>query len=303
MEGMMLQFMLVFGVVSLSLFVTMRFVTKRLWRPFEDTLRKTESFNVSDTRLLGFMPTDVLEFHRLNESLAEMMTRSRDAFRIQKEFTENASHELQTPLAVARGKLDLLMQENLTEAQLHIVSDLYRINARLEHLNRELLLLAKIDNAQYDKYDEIRMAGFVGGLLPSYNMLSVDRKVMMSALPEGMTWGVKANSALLESLLNNLVVNAIRHSTYGDVVIDVSSPGMIAVSNVSDDGPLDNRELFARFRSDSGKSGGNGLGLAIVKAICDFHGWSVEYSFSAGRHVFTVKTKNHRSPCYSAGEL
>lgn len=84
------------------------------------------------------------------------MHKSLDSYRVQKEFTENASHELQTPLAIFQSKLDLLLQQQeLTESQAEIIQDLYQMTSRISRLNRNLLLLAKIDNAQFAKSENI----------------------------------------------------------------------------------------------------------------------------------------------------
>lgn len=288
MEGVMLQFMLIFAVVSIALFVTMRFVTKRIWQPFEDTLRKTEKFNVSQDEIPAFTSTDVLEFNRLNTSLRGMMERSRETYRIQKEFTENASHELQTPLAVTRSKLDLLMQEELTRQQLSLISDLYSLNTRMEHLNRNLLLLAKIENSQYDVCERIDLPEFITRLLPSYNLLKGGSRVLFT--DSGAGAAVTANSILLECMLNNLVVNALRHAPDGDVMITLAAEGAIEVSNAGNGTPLNADEIFRRFHSGSTAHTGTGLGLAIVKAICDFHKWGINYSFRDNRHIFRVGT-------------
>lgn len=170
-EGMMIQFVLTFVIVSLSLYVTMRFVTRKLWFPFDDTLHKAESFNVAQGEMPAFLPTDVSEFNRLNNTLGMMMARSRETYRIQKEFTENASHELQTPLAVTRSKLDLLMQEELDEHTLSVIADLYSLNTRMGHLNRNLLLLAKIDNGQYSEFVSVNLKQFITDKLTVYQTL------------------------------------------------------------------------------------------------------------------------------------
>lgn len=121
----------------------MRFITHRLWLPFDDTLQKTEQFNLAQSAVPQFQKTEIKEFARLNNSLAKLMQKDKEIYRIQKEFTENASHELQTPISIIRSKLDLLMQEELDERSMSLVSDLYDLNTRMEHLNRNLLLLAK----------------------------------------------------------------------------------------------------------------------------------------------------------------
>lgn len=285
-EGMMLQFLLIFVVLSIALIVTMRIVTKRIWYPFEDTLRKTEDFNVSKGSLPVFKDTDILEFHRLNVSLADMMRRSRETYRIQKEFTENASHELQTPLAVMRSKLDILMQEELSVRQMELISDIYNLNSRMGHLNKSLLLLAKIENTQYDICESISVEDFIKHLIPSYNLLKDGCNVIY--IPHSsVSTVVKANSVLFESLLNNLVINAIRHTEGGGVQIIVDGRSL-TVKNPASDGALDGSEMFIRFRSGDSAHSGAGIGLSIVKAICDLHAWSVRYDYSDGSHSFTV---------------
>lgn len=290
MTGVMIQFVLTFGIISVAMFITVRFITGRLWLPFDDTLRKAEKFNLAQSGIPEFIVTDIVEFCRLNDSLSQLMRKSKEIYRIQKEFTENASHELQTPLAVTRTKLDLLLQENLSQEQMRLVSELYRLNTRMGHLNRNLLLLAKIENSQYHEFEKISPADFMCDLLPSYNMLKGNCRVTVSS-DENRPWKLRANPILLESMLNNLVVNAIRHTAKGEITVDVTQPGIVTVSNPAENGPLDADSLFKRFRTGSPLSAGNGLGLAIVKAICDFHGWRVDYACLHNTHYFTVRTE------------
>lgn len=293
MAGMMLQFLLIFLVVSLSLFITMRFITRRLWLPFDDTLRKAERFNIAQDTLPRFQPTDIREFERLNRSLDSLMRKDREMFRIQKEFTENASHELQTPIAIIRSKLDMLMQENLTERQMQLVADMYGLTMRMGHLNRNLLILAKIDNAQYTAAEKVDAGAMLSESLPLYGVLRKDTPLHVDDRRGGGDRTVRANSVLLECLLKNLIVNAIRNSPAGSAVNIILEDDSLTVCNVSEDGrPLDAATLFRRFRSGDMKKKGNGLGLAIVKSVCDFHGWTVSYGFDDGCHCFTVRFLN-----------
>ncbi len=289
MAGVMLQFILIFAVLSMAMYVTVRFITRRLWLPFDDTLAKTESFKLTQKDVPVFRKTDITEFNRLNDSLRSLISKNLDIYRIQKEFTENASHELQTPLAVTRSKLDLLLQENLSERQYELVSELYDLNTRMGHLNRNLLLLAKIENEQYVSTEAIAIRSFVENLIPSYNLLKAGCRVMLDDGKEE-EWIVNANPILLECLLNNLVVNAIRHTDKGTVEVRLCGKGKIAVINPGDS-PLDAESVFQRFKSGDSNKNGSGLGLAIVKAICEFHGWKVTYSHVQGHHEFTVTVK------------
>lgn len=289
MAGMMLQFLLIFLVVSLSLFITMRFITRRLWLPFDDTLRKAEQFNLAQDTLPQFAPSNIHEFIRLNRSLDSMMRRNRETFRIQKEFTENASHELQTPLAVIRSKLDLLMQEDLTEQQMCLVSDLYELTMHMGHLNRNLLLLAKIENAQYTATEEVDIMALLSDSRPLYDALQGESSLRVADRRTNHHTMIRANTVLLECLMKNLIVNAIRHSASGSKVQIIVEDKKLTVCNASADGePLDKDTLFRRFRSGDVQQKGYGLGLAIVKAICELHHWSVEYRFEMERHCFSV---------------
>ena len=313
--GMMIQYLLIFCVFTIAMFITMRFVTKKVWEPFDDTLRKAEQFNLAQNNIPLFADTDIEEFNRLNLSLEQLMKKDRETYRIQKEFTENASHELQTPLAIIRSKLDLLMQGKLGEKELKLVSDLYQLTMRIGHLNRNLLLLAKIENAQYTTLQEVDVAEMLSESLPIYEALQNGTTLKLVDENDANTKDigysyhhhlkVQANPVLLECLLKNLIVNAIRHSpSKGEIQLIVGNHQLI-VSNDSIDRkngkPLDSKTLFQRFRSDDNQQSspntpsieaprqkGNGLGLAIVKAICDFHHWSIEYHFEDGKHQFIV---------------
>lgn len=287
MAGVMIQYFLTFLLLALAMFVTVRFITRRLWQPFDDTLCKAERFNLAQSDVPEFAPTDIAEFSRLNDSLGRLMLKNKETYRIQKEFTENASHELQTPLAVTRSKLDLLMQEDLSQQQLELVSELYQLNTRMGHLNRNLLLLAKIENSQYNQYESIHLCDFIEKLLPSYNLLK-------GSCPVTLVSGncrddrINANPILLECLMNNLVVNASRHTAEGNILVSVSGEGCLEVCNPAADGPLNESEIFSRFRSCGSNTTGTGLGLAIVKAVCDFHGWQIVYNHTGECHVFTL---------------
>ena len=293
--GMMLQFLLIFLIISVALFLTLRFATKKLWHPFDDTLQKAEQFNLAQSEIPLFIDTDIQEFARLNHSLGQLMKKDQDTYRIQKEFTENASHELQTPLAIIRSKLDLLLQEDLQESQMQLVAELYELTMRMGHLNRNLLLLAKIENAQYTALEEVDLAATLSDSLPLYETLQNDKTLRMADHRNDRSKKLLANSVLLECLLKNLIVNALRHAKENTEIRICIEDNRLTVSNESIDGkPLDAENLFRRFRSGDVKQKGNGLGLAIVKAICDLHHWVMEYKFESGHHHFIVTFYAHQ---------
>lgn len=279
--GVMIQYLLIFVVIALSLLIAIRFSLRNLWHPFENTLKSMEQFKVSDKTVPVLENGDIREFDRLNNTLTELMLRNSETYRQQKEFTENASHELQTPLAVMRSRLDLLLQRNLDRETLDSINELYNANRRMERLNRDLLLLAKIDNGQFAATTKVNVVTVISDIADSLTTLGYKVNATFSdALCE-----ITANRTLFESLVNNLVVNALRNSGQADISLN---EGKLTVSNPSGNGePLDRSKLFRRFAPTSAVKG-NGLGLAIAKAVCDVHGWDIKYDFISGNHLFSV---------------
>lgn len=286
LQGIMIQFALIAAVLGVALVLMSRFISRRLWKPFDRTLSVMETFRLENDTIPVLPDSGITEFARLNAVLGKLMTDSLNSYRIQKEFTENASHELQTPLAVFQSKLDLLLQQpDLTREQADIIQDLYRMSRRLSLLNRNLLLLAKMENRQFST-TETDVVSVLDGLQPYFDIL-LDGQVLRRDFHTRFL-PVRANLSLLESLINNLVVNAIRHNRPGGTITMTLDAGSLTVSNTSDGAALDEKQIFNRFYRPSENVEGNGLGLAIVKAICDYHGWHIAYAHRHGRHCFAV---------------
>ena len=287
-QGIMLQFGLIAGVLCVALVVVVRLISRRMWKPFDETLDRIEQFKLEDEKLPTLPDSDIQEFKRLNAALDTLMKNNLASYRSQKEFTENASHELQTPLAIFQSKLDLLLQQpDLTEPQAEIIQSLYQVANRLSRLNRNLLLLAKIENNQYRQSSEIDIIKTFKELAPYLENLA-EGITLKYGFQEPQLY-VQANPTLLENLINNLIVNAVRHNRQdGQIRITVTKEHF-TVSNTSSEPALDQRLIFNRFYKPSGEdSKGNGLGLAIVKSICLYHGWQVGYSYTNSWHNFTV---------------
>ncbi len=287
MVGIMIQYVLITAMLGIGVVLTMRIISRKLWTPFDETLDKIEAFSLESGNIPILPKSDIKEFNRLNGSLRMLMRNSLDSYKAQKEFTENASHELQTPLAIFQSKLDLLLQQQeLTERQAEIIQDLYQMTSRLSRLNRNLLLLAKIENAQFVKSEDICLNTFIDDILPLLKSLANGLHIVKDFQQEVL---IKANRSLLESMLNNLVVNAVRHNRRdGSIVLSIKA-NALTVSNTSDEPALDPAHIFNRFYRPAQNKQGNGLGLAIVKAVCDYHGWTVTYSHSNGKHNFNVR--------------
>ncbi len=287
MQGIMIQYLLISGVLGIALILVNSMIAKHLWKPFDETLQQIEDFRLENGVIPPLSESHIEEFTRLNIALNRLMENSLKSYQTQKEFAENASHELQTPLAVFQSKLDLLLQQpDLTQQHATIIQELYNVSNRLSRLNKNLLLLAKIDNKQYNQLTFIDVITTLEEILPLVENITDD--ITFHKEFHCTELKVHGNQSLLESLINNLIINAIRHNIpKGEILISIT-PNRLTVSNTSSEGALDKRLLFNRFYRPSEKIKGNGLGLSIAKAICHYHGWDIDYEYKEGLHIFKV---------------
>ncbi len=277
-----------FVMIVVGLLYLNRKLSSSIWKPFRSTLNQLKTFNLNSQNTIEFPASDTTEFEELNQSLYKLIERNISTYKTQKEFTENASHELQTPLAIIKNKLDLLLQDqNLTEKQYSIAEDMNRALTRSSRINKNLLLLAKIENNQFDSSEII---SFDHLLHQSIDILGEHFEQKNISVTEHISNGVQVsgNNILAEILINNLIINAIRHtSPGGSISIQLTNSGF-EISNSGME-KLDTNLLFKRFSKLSTDNSGSGLGLSIIQEICRFHHWTISYRFENQNHVFTVK--------------
>lgn len=291
--GVFIQFFIIVGAILAAILAVMTFVPERLWAPFRKTLERIRAFRVEEGHHQPLNEdTGVKEFNELNRELNAIMSATIHSYNIQKEFTENASHELQTPLAIVLNKIENLMQdEHLTEHQAIEMQDMQQELLHMSRLSRSLLLLSKIDNQQYTIGQPVNIKDKMEETLPQLKAIAGNITITTDYQQPDLK--VACNTELLRSLITNLVVNAVRHNRAGgDIVITIAG-NCLTVSNPSDEAaPLDASHIFSRFYRSRQNMKGNGLGLAIVKSICDFHQWTVTYSYRNQRHIFEVRFKD-----------
>jgi len=276
-----------FLILVIGFWILNRRLSRTVWLPFQDTLQKLKSFKLNSNKTLEFQDTDIKEFAELNETLDKLLKHNIYTFNQQKEFTENASHELQTPLAILKNKLDILLQsEDLTEKQYHIAEEMNQALTRSSRINKNLLLLAKIENNQFDSSEKINISNIVNESLEN---LKEHFEELQITLTKDVTPRVHqlGNSSLVEILIHNLLINALRHSEPNGRIGIILTGESFQISN-SGQKELEAKFLFTRFAKNSKSIHGSGLGLAIVKEICKNQGWEIKYQFSQQKHQFTV---------------
>ena len=279
--GVLLALLLVVFFITLA-------ISNRLWKSFVNTLQQIEQFNIEQNRQPVFAPTSIKEFQQLHSGLSKLINSNLRAYQIQKEFTQNAAHELQTPLAIFQTKLDLLLQDaSLTGEQATILQSLYEAASRLTRITKNLLLLAKIENEQFVETGPLTIGELIEDTFPWLNEQAEEKNITIKEEVKNDIHIVD-NQGLVEILINNILLNAIRHNREnGKLNIEVVENKLI-VSNTSTRDALDLSALFKRFGKSCKLSGSSGLGLSIIKQICERYGWQITYEHKKGLHYFSV---------------
>ncbi len=278
------------GVILLLLavlLITNRLILNRLWQPFYNIMKELRLFRIADNRDMPKLDTNIDEFKELNTVVTDMAGRAKLDYKDLKIFTENASHELLTPIAVINSKLDSLIQtENFSERQSKLLADLYGAVSRLNRLNQSLLLLAKIENRLLHEQKKIDLKALVEDTIGQFEEIWQDKNIQVkSAVGEKEIY---ANPYLAEVLLNNLINNAIRHNYKGGEIVVEMTADELVIKNTGEEPELNSEKIFTRFHKSS-RSEGSGLGLTISKQICESYNFKLEYAFTDGYHIFTVR--------------
>ncbi len=283
-------FMITIGVILflvLILLITNRLILNRLWQPFYNIMKELRLFSLTDANDIAKVDTNIDEFRELNQAVLTMAEKAKHDYKDLKIFTENASHELLTPIAVINSKLDTLIQtENFSAQQSKLLNDLYSAVSRLNRLNQSLLLLVKIENRLLHEQQRINLHDLVEEMIVQFGEIFQDKDLKVTYSLANKE--IYASRYLAEILLSNLFSNAIRHNNKGgEIAIDLTEESL-TIKNTGDAMPLNGEEIFTRFHKSS-HSEGSGLGLTISRQICENFNFSLNYTFQNGYHTFIVE--------------
>lgn len=275
-------------ILLLILFISNRFLLRKLWSPFRNTLQQLNQFNFVSKNKITLQKTDIDEFRELNETVLFMTQKVTKDYENLKGFTENASHEIQTPLAIIKSKIELLSQfDNLQESQINVLQSLNEATARLSRLNQSLLLLVKIENLQFSDIERINFSYILNRYIDNFEELSLAKGLLISKDINDDVF-LNMNESLAEILVSNIITNAIKHNySNGEISIHLDR-NSFRVSNTGAEFQGDTNELFVRFKKESLSPDSLGLGLSIVKSITEIYDFSVNYNYGSGRHIIEI---------------
>lgn len=283
--AVVLSYLIIILLVFVFLFYFSKARNQRIWHPFFINLEKMKAFSLSSAEPFQLVDSGILEFHELNHEIKTLTSKVRSDYQNLKQFTENVSHELQTPLAIIQAKIDNIINgDDLNDVQYGHLTSIQRDIQRLTQMNKRLTLLIKIENRQFVNIEKVSLAQQMEGTIQNFHEISAAE---IRYHKEAEIW-TKMDPYLAEVLCTNLLSNAIKHNLdKGDIEI-LTKDKWLSISN-SGTRPLANPEnLYVRFYRESEAEKSTGLGLAIVKRICDLYNFQIDYSFQGSNHIFTI---------------
>ena len=279
--------------LAMSFFLIIFFLNhlsvKRGLRIFYKTVSKLENYNIGKPELIFFENSEIDELNKLTDVFKKMTLKISNDYKEQKEYTENVSHEIQTPLAIISAKADELLQsENLKKTELEQLEIIMNTTTRLAKINQALILLTKIDNRFYTNEESIPLLKLINEKLNFFKDLLSEKKVKVK-LDIDSAYTLLMNSYLADTLFLNLIKNAIMHNIVnGEIIIKLDSSTLSIINtgqklNIAGD-------IFKRFIRSENKDS-LGIGLSIVKKICGYYSIPISYTFNKD-HEFKLILKD-----------
>ena len=275
--------------LAIGILLINNIVLKRLWKPFYDLLFQIKDYRLDSTQKLPKIQTRTKEFADLKNALNTLLVDSKILYEQQKQFIGNASHELQTPLAISINKIELLLEnKDLTQEQATTIAEVYDITQRMVRLNKSLLLLSKIENKQFLNNQEISLHEVILQSIDELEDFATFKNVEIR-VEKSYTTRLTINPTLAHILISNLIRNSIFHNIENGVVRITMDKNNFKICNTGVEHALDKDKIFTQFYKSHTSSKGTGLGLAIVRAITDLYEYSLAYEFKDQHHCIKIQ--------------
>lgn len=273
----------IFVLLLIFIAITGRIVSQKLLSPFHESLDKIKAFTFKENQPLVFEPTKTEEFLKLNNFLNMMSIQLLKDYRVMKEFSENLSHEIQTPVAVVRGKLELMMDTPINDKQASLIESAYQANEKITRIVGSLAILARLENQEFAFTEEIDFSSKVSQSIQDFEeLVAIKGLSIQSDVQPDISVNIHPNMA--DILLQNLLTNAIKHNEKeGSINIRLFSKRLEVINT----GPKPNQEVdvfFQRFKKGNTNNDSIGLGLSIIKQICLVNGFEISYSYQQPFH-------------------
>ena len=295
-EDILVAIVFSYLIIIVSVFVILFYFSKarnkKLWMPFFKNLEAMKSFSLATDKQIPLVDSEILEFSELNTEIGILTDKVKADYKNLKQFTEDVSHELQSPLAIIQAKIENIINgNNLNDMQFEQLTSIQKDIQRLSHLNKNLTLLTKIENNQFAKVEKVAITELVKETINNFLEIS-SSKIEYS---KEDVIAVQMDRYLAEILCNNLISNAIKYSSISGKITVVAKANRLSVSNEGSKPLASPEKLYSRFYRESEITKSTGLGLAIVKRICDHYKFKISYRFKESKHLFTVNFNRNQN--------
>ncbi|MBX2817402.1 MAG: HAMP domain-containing histidine kinase [Saprospiraceae bacterium] len=280
-----------FGLLFLAILIVVLNLSNRIaaqsrWLPFHQMLEQIRKFRVTEPSIFDLQESDIDEFSDLREAILEMSNKISRDYHALKEFTDNAAHEMQTPVAIIQSQLDIMVQRDLNASSALYLSKMQHQLSKLKDLHQSLLLLSRLKSDQFIEREWLRVHAILAEEIEELKPLWESKGIALEK--RIVDCQVQANARLLEIMISNLLLNAIKHNCLdGRILLDCQTDRLV----IQNDGPslkVSPDALFEKFAKSDQSTASNGLGLAIVKEVCTFHEWSLHYSEENQWHQVSI---------------
>lgn len=286
--AIIISYLIIFSLVFMFLFY---FNTKRnlaIWKPFFKNLEQMKKFSLTSKEPIHLVESDILEFSELKSEIETLTGKVKIDYENLKQFTEDVSHEIQTPLAIIQAKIDTIINESdINNKQFNQITSIQKDIQRLKQLNKKITILTKIDNNQFASPTFINLNDLINEKINNYKELNFNNIIFIP----NETLMVSMDVFLADILINNLISNAIKYSDKKATISISTDKNSFKISNYGESSFINPEKLFHRFYKESHKNQSTGLGLAIVKKIGDFYQFKISYRYENHQHTFLIDFK------------
>lgn len=281
---MVVAWIFVFMLITIVFFGEM--IARNLYMPFYSLLEQMKRFDVRKGEQIQVINTNTTELDELNKLFTQMADKSIQQYKLLKEFTENLSHELQTPLANLKGKIELLLNTDLNQEQMQTLSVMYDELNRMSTLNRSLVLLMSLEDHEVAPQQVNFSEALKETILQYEDIIEMGGKTLSVSIQDNIY--IRINPMLLQIVLSNLINNASRHNIENGIVEITLTSTFLEIKNTGNPNSLTNENIFNRFKKGTSGSSSLGIGLALVKKIVDVYGYRITYKTQNNLHIFIL---------------
>ena len=296
-ENILIAIVISYIMMLLSTFIAFFYLQKKknkeLWNPFFKNLQQMKQFSLSSENEIKLVNSEIIEFTELNKEILTLTKKVQADYKNLKQFTEDVSHEMQTPLAIIQAKIENFFNgDQLNEDQFKNLTSIQKDILRLTQLNKKLTLLSKIDNNQFTTTEYINITNLLEEIINDFKDLT-SAKIIFNKETNII---IKADAHLARILCTNLITNSIKYGVKDKEIQILAKKQSILVSNFGEKALQQSDKIFDRYYREASKIRSTGLGLTIVKKICDLHGFQIQYLFEDKHHIFKIDFNSSENP-------